>query len=135
MILLSLLTRITREWWDWAIINFDVYISEAVIDEISAGDPVTAKQRIYIVSSFKRLELTEDVRKMAKIYIDKLEIPPKSALDTIHIAIAAVHSLDYLVTWNCSHNANGIIIKKLIEINTVCGVKTPVICTPEELME
>lgn len=46
-----------------------------------------------------------------------------------------VHNIDYLVTWNCTHLANGEVIKKLMKINEPIGVHSPIICTPEELME
>ena len=52
---------------------------------------------------------------MTDIYIAKLEIPPKAVGDAVHNAIASIHEVDYLVTLNCSHIANGGIIKKLAE--------------------
>jgi hypothetical protein len=55
--------------------------------------------------------------------------------DTYHLAIASWYNIDFLVTWNCSHPANGFIIRELKKINLDMGVKTPEICTPEELME
>lgn len=72
---------------------------------------------------------------MAQIYMEKLEIPEKSIRDAIHIAIASIHDVDYLITWNCAHIANGEVIKKLMLINDYYNVQTPIICTPEELME
>jgi hypothetical protein len=63
-------------------------------------------------------------------------VPPKeSAADALHIAIAAVHGIDYLLTWNCRHLANA---ARRHEIETQvedAGYGCPVICTPEELME
>jgi len=65
----------------------------------------------------------------------KLEIPEKSFRDAAHLAVASVHNIDYLITWNCAHLANGEHIRKLIKINKSFGVQTPIIYTPEELME
>ncbi len=81
------------------------------------------------------MELTEKVEKIAQIYMEKLGIPKKALRDAAHLAVASVHNIDYLVTWNCVHLANGEIIKKLLKINEKLSIKTPVICTPEELME
>jgi hypothetical protein len=67
------------------------------------------------------LEINSKVGEMTDIYIAELEIPPKAIGDAVHIAIAYIHQVDYLVTWNCSHIANGGIIKKLAEVNTNCG--------------
>ncbi|MDG6027432.1 MAG: hypothetical protein E3K40_12130 [Candidatus Brocadia sp.] len=64
-----------------------------------------------------------------------MSIPKKTLHDAAHLAVAYVHNIDYLVTWNCVHLANGEIIKKLLKINEKLSIKTPVICTPEELME
>ena len=66
--------------------------------------------------------------------MNQLNIPEKSIRDAVHLAVASVHNIDYLVTWNCAHIANGEIIKKLMKINERLGVHTPIICTPEELM-
>ncbi len=127
--------EITRQWWEKAIEQFEIYISEAVMEEISTSDLEAVRRRLEKVDTFKRLELNVSVEKMAQVYVDRLKIPKKSALDAVHLAVASIHNMDYLVTWNCSHIANGIIIKKLLEVNTSYGVKTPVICTPEELLE
>ena len=72
---------------------------------------------------------------MAVLYIKELKIPEKALRDAIHLAIASTHNIDYLVSWNCKHIANAIVINKLRKINEKLGIYTPVICTPEELME
>ena len=62
-------------------------------------------------------------------------LPVKSADDALHIAVAAMNGIPYLLTWNCRHLANAA-MRPVIE--TVCagkGVKAPIICTPEELLE
>lgn len=59
----------------------------------------------------------------------------KAATDAAHIAIAAVHGMNYLMTWNCAHIANAKIAKAIENICTERGFECPVICTPEELME
>ena len=127
--------EITQEWWPRAIKRFEVYISEIVVEEAGLGDIEAAKKRLAVLKDFSHLELTEKVEKMSQIYMEKLKITKKSARDAIHIAIASVHNVDYLVTWNCAHIANAEIIKKLMKINNSFGIHTPIICTPEELLE
>ena len=127
--------QITSEWWPKAVKRFDVYISEVVVEEAAAGNKESAEQRLNKLKGFLHLELTEKVEKIAQIYMEKLSIPKKSLRDAAHLAVASVHNIDYLVTWNCVHLANGEIIKKLLKINEKLSIKTPVICTPEELME
>jgi len=127
--------QITTEWWPKAVKRFDVYISEVVVEEAAAGNKESAEQRLNELKGFPYLELTEKVEKIAQIYMEKLGIPQKALRDAAHLAVASVHNIDYLVTWNCVHLANGEIIKKLLKINEKLSIKTPVICTPEELME
>lgn len=126
--------EITREWWPKAVNRFDIFISEAVIEEDSAGDQEAARKRIEELKKFPHLQLNDKVEQMAQVYIDKLDIPQKAYRDAIHLAVASVHNVEYLVTWNCAHLANAEIIRKLIKINESFGLSTPLICTPEELM-
>lgn len=127
--------QITWEWWPKAVKRFDIYISEVVVEEAAAGNEEAAKKRLKELKGFFHLELTENVERIAKIYMEKLGIPKKALRDAAHLAVASVHNIDYLVTWNCVYLANGEIIKKLLKLNERLGIKTPVICTPEELME
>jgi predicted nucleic acid-binding protein len=126
--------KITWEWWLKAIERFDVFISDVVIDEVSLGDPEAVKRRLDELRDFPYLELNNRVEDMARGYLDRLGIPEKSYRDATHLAVASVHNIDYLVTWNCTHIANGEIIKRLMKINGSFGIHTPIICTPEELM-
>lgn len=127
--------EITRQWWPIAIRRYNIFISDTVIDEVSSGDPDAAKRRLDEIKDFPRLEFNENVEKLAQIYVDRLNIPEKSNLDAVHLAIACMNNVDYIVTWNCTHLANGEIIKKLMKINESLGIHTPIICTPENLLE
>jgi predicted nucleic acid-binding protein len=127
--------EITRQFWEKALNDFEVFISQAVVDEISEGDREAAEKRMTLVKDFSYLSINENVEKLAKLYMKRLGLPAKAYSDAIHIAVACNHDIDYLATWNCSHIANGAIIKRLMKINSDEGIKTPVICTPEELVE
>ena len=127
--------QITREWWPRAVTRFDVFISEIVVEEASLGDPEAAKRRLDELKDFPLLELNDRVEEMAGIYIETLLIPETALRDATHLAVACIHNIDYLATWNCAHIANGEVIKKLMKINESFGIHTPIICTPEELME
>jgi predicted nucleic acid-binding protein len=126
--------EITKEWWNRALKRFNIFISEVVLSEAGLGDHSLAEKRLQELKNLPLLELTDEVEKMARIYIERLKIPPKALRDAAHLAIASVHNIDYLVTWNCVHIANGEIIKQLLKVNEALGIKTPVICTPEGLM-
>jgi predicted nucleic acid-binding protein len=126
--------EITRQWWPMAMERYNVFISEIVVEEASFGDTEAAKRRLMELKDFPHLELSDKIEEITQVYMDRLDIPEKSFRDAAHLAVASVHNIDYLVTWNCAHLANGEIIKKLMKINKSFGIYTPIICTPEELM-
>ena len=127
--------QLTQDWWERALPKLDPYLSPVVLNEISKGDPVAAQQRIQIASSFAVLELVSEIQDLAEAYFVAIDLSEKCRADAYHLAVAVWHGMDYLVTWNCSHIAGGR-VKRIIEsINTNQGIMTPVICTPEELME
>jgi hypothetical protein len=79
------------------------------------------------------LDITPAVAELASDILAMRIIPHKAATDAAHIAIAAVHSMDFLVTWNCVHIANAAIVKALVAVCRKHAWECPVICTPEEL--
>ncbi|HCV31978.1 MAG TPA: DNA-binding protein [Microcoleaceae bacterium UBA9251] len=126
--------EVTRDWWEFRRSNFNLYISQVVLDEIAEGDSEIAAQRLEIVRDFPLLELNQAVRDLAGQFLARSNLPPKAADDAVHIAAATVYGLDYLLTWNCKHIANAQIQRKLAEISLDFGYQLPIICTPYELL-
>ena len=126
--------ELTREWWEKRRDIFQLYISQLVVDEASAGDPVAARERLMVLEDLPLLDITPEVTELATGILASGKIPRKAATDAAHIAIAAVHGMDFLVTWNCVHIANATIAKALASICREHACECPVICTPEELM-
>ena len=84
-----------------ALNKFDIFISEAVIEEASMGDHNAALMRLKEIENFPSLELNKKVQEMAKIYKEGLNIPDKSLRDAVYLAFASVHNIDYLITLLC----------------------------------
>lgn len=118
-----------------ALPHFEVFISPIVLEEISRGDEQAAKMRIERVSSFALLEVLPEVRDLAESYFSTIEIPEKARADSYHLALATWHGMDFMISWNCPHIVSGRVKKIIDEINSTYGIRTPVVCTPEELME
>jgi predicted nucleic acid-binding protein len=127
--------KLTHEWWQSALPKFDVYISAPIIDEISRGDQVAAEERLRLVETFPLLPGSQDIEILADAYHAALQLPERSKLDAVHLAYASWHGIDYLVTWNCAHLASARVRRMVSDWNAVNGIWTPVICTPEELLE
>jgi predicted nucleic acid-binding protein len=127
--------QITRDWWDNASSRFDLYISAVVMDEISRGDKTAAGERQNTVTGMKLLARTNGVDDLTTVYARDLPIPEHVVADCYHLAFACWHGMDYLVSWNMAHIVNGGVIRRVMDLNSSRGIRTPVICTPEELME
>lgn len=126
--------QLTREWWETARFDYELYISEAVIAECSQGDQEQSKQRLEVIRGIKVLSLSDEVFELAEVYYKLLSIPEKSRVDSLHLAITVIHEINYLLTWNCKHMAHGEIRTKIHYYNKQNNLFEPVILTPYELM-
>ena len=126
--------KVTQDWWDGPSKKFDLFVSELVIAEASAGDSNAARARLDLIRDIPLLGAKEEIDRLAELLVNKGPIPPKAAEDAVHIAFATVHGMDYLVTWNFKHIANAEIRKAIMRLTEKAGYSSSVICTPEELM-
>ena len=127
--------QITQEWWDTRRESYELCISQLVRNEAGAGDALAAQERLEVLKPMTVLEISDESLDLAKELIKAGALPAKAADDALHIAVAAMNGIPFLLTWNCRHLANAT-MRPVIE--SVCagkGVKTPIICTPEELLE
>jgi hypothetical protein len=102
--------------------------------EAKAGNDEAARERLKTIGGLPLLDITEEVERLAIRILTSGVIPKKAATDAAHIAIATVHGMEYLMTWNCVHLANAIITKAVARICRQEGFECPIICTPEELL-
>ncbi|OGJ90398.1 MAG: hypothetical protein A2268_13475 [Candidatus Raymondbacteria bacterium RifOxyA12_full_50_37] len=127
--------EITKLFWENNMRKYDPCISLYVMQEIEKGDKERAAKRKSCINHFALLEITPMIETLAKVYSKELKIPGKAKMDAFHLATAVHHEIDYLVTWNFTHLSNGWIRRQLDKINNRLGIKTSIICSPEELME
>jgi predicted nucleic acid-binding protein len=125
--------QITEEWWQVRRQEFDLYISQSVLNEVSAGDPDAASLRLQAVASLPLLDITAGVEELAARFLKHHLMPARAAEDALHVATATAHGMEYLLTWNCRHIANAEIRHGLTQVAAAEGYTLPVICTPEEL--
>ena len=125
----------TRAWWDGGHSNFELFTSQEVLQEAGIGDAGMARQRLELLASITKLELTEDVGALAQRLIDAGLVPEKAASDAVHIAVASVHQMNYLVTWNFKHIANPYTRDRLRAVVADAGFHLPVMCSPKELIQ
>lgn len=126
--------QVTREWWNRRD-RFVLYVSQAVLDEAARGDVEAAARRLTALQGIQALAVTAEVSDLAERFIRENAMPAKAAIDAVHVAVAVVNGMDYLLTWNCTHIANAAIRSKIERICREAELQPTVICTPEELME
>jgi hypothetical protein len=123
----------TKLWWRTRRQFYELFISDIVLQEVRGGDPEMAAAREASLATLSQLEQSPVADALALQLIDMNIIPEKAAGDAAHIAIAAVHGMDFLLTWNCKHINNAMLKRRIEATCSDLGFRCPVICTPDEL--
>ena len=126
---------LTHQWWAQERHNYELVTSQYVLDEASAGDPELAAERLQSLEGIPLLPLDPRIGLIASEILSRAILPPKAAIDALHIAMVAHHGIEYLLTWNCRHIANGKILPRIHDALTDMGLVIPIICTPEEMVD
>ena len=125
---------LTIRWWEHELVEYDAYTSILVQREIERVNEPYRTGCLNLIKPLAQLELLDEVAILAEGYIERGIFHRKYMADAIHVAIAAVHKMDYLVTWNFGHIANVRKPSRLRLFNTAAGFFSPVIVTPEFLV-
>lgn len=126
--------ELTREWWTRRRHDFELFASTVVVDEVSKGERELAAQRLAYLREVELLAVTAEARWLAHRLIREAAIPAKAEIDALHIAVAAMNGMTYLVSWNCTHIVNAITLPLVYDICRISGYEPPFVCTPQELM-
>ena len=126
--------RVTEDFWTRHRERYELRVSQFVWDEIARGDSRAAQRRIELVRKIPVLAVDDRVGALAELLVSQSAIPEEARLDAAHVAIAAVHAVDYLLTWNLKHIAHAIVRRRIEAACRSAGYEVPVLCTPEELM-
>jgi hypothetical protein len=127
--------QLTQEWWQKRRTDFDLYISQLVLEEIRDGDATAAAYRLQSIVGIPLLILDEAVIILAEKLMQDVPLPSKATEDALHIAVATINGMDYLLTWNCKHLANAVLRGRVERVCRAVGYEPPIICTPQELLE
>jgi hypothetical protein len=125
----------TREWWSRRRHDFELFSSAVAVNEASKGNAPLASERLAYLAEATMLDINDDALVLAGELVRRTRIPSKADVDALHVAVAAVHGMDYLISWNCRHIVNASILPEVYTVCRVMGFEPPLICTPSELME
>ena len=93
-----------------------------------------AERRLQSLQGIPMLVETPESDALVLRLVARLGLPQKAEADAYHIAIAAANSMDFLLTWNCTHINNLHMLRRIEETFRDAGFVPPVIGTPEELV-
>ncbi len=127
--------QITRQWWTEERQHFDVYISEETLAELNDGAYPNKSQVLASVSGLPILSHTPRIQEIVQVYIDNYVMPRKLQGDARHLAYASLYQMDFLLTWNCNHLANGNKLRHIRIINTRLELPVPQLVIPSQLFQ
>ena len=125
--------KVTVDWWETRRERFDLYASQAVVEEASGGDREAAWRRRAALD-VAVLTVTEAAEALARELVRQSAVPASGHNDALHVAVSAVHGVDYLLTWNHRHLDNAETKPIVRDVCAGFGHVSPEICTPGGLM-
>jgi hypothetical protein len=120
---------------EWTVMAIRLFVSEVVLAEAARGDAVAAARRIEAAGGMETLAVTPEAQLLASALLNAAALPRNAAIDAVHVALAAAHGMNFLLTWNCTRIANAVIRPRIEAVCEKQGFRPPVICTSEELVE
>lgn len=110
-----------------------VFISDVVINEIEAAPEELRSHFLSLVVNFTLLKVNDEAEALAQDYVNHNIINEKYFDDALHVAIASVNSVQYLLSWNYKHLVN-VKTRKLVALaNATKDYPAVEIIAPPEL--
>jgi predicted nucleic acid-binding protein len=125
---------LTIRWWEHEMPDYRAVVSPLVARELERVAEPHRSSYLNLIASLEQVELTEEATILAEGYVSRGIFHRKYIADALHVAIASVHKVDYLVTWNFGHLANVRRQARIRLFNTAAGFYVPMIVTPEFLV-
>ena len=104
------------------------------LELINAPQKVRELLHNYSIEKFNRIELTEEAILLADTYIAEKVVGKTSLEDCRHIAMATIHKVDVLASWNFKHIVNLDKIKGYNSVNLKLGYQMIEIRSPKDLI-
>ena len=98
--------------------EYDIFISDIVFREIIKASEEKRQLLSDLIVTYhpKELEITDEVMRLADLYMQEGVLPQRTIDDARHVAIATIYEMDALISWNLKHLAN---LKRMERVNGV----------------
>ncbi|HXF42945.1 MAG TPA: PIN domain-containing protein [Pyrinomonadaceae bacterium] len=126
---------LTIRWFERELAEYEAFVSGLVRCELSCFAEPHRTGYLNLLKDFKELEVVDEAAILAEGYIERGLFQRKFLADALHVAIASIYKIDYLVTWNFGHIANARKQTRIRLFNTSAGFFSPQIVTPEFLVQ
>lgn len=124
----------TVNFWNNILPDYQVYISEITIKELEETPDITLKRKLRnLVKDFKILKTNNEIRNLAKAYLERGIFPEKYIDDALHVATASFYSISYVVSWNFAHLVKVKTRKWVNSVNILEEYQKIEIISPQEL--
>ena len=126
--------QLTRAFWFDRLPDFDPVISNIVLSEIHDTPNEKKREKMeQLVKGIEMVILNEEADILANEYVRRGIIPEKYSADAIHIAIAVVNGVRYLVSWNFKHIVKVSTRREVNLINALLDYEGIELLAPPEL--
>lgn len=112
----------TRECWSERRHDYELFSSAVAVNEARRGEGPLANERLGFLAETTLLDITDAAASLAR---SRTRIPSKAAVDALHVAVATVHGMDYLLSWNCKQIVNGNILPQVYAVCRISGFEPP----------
>ena len=134
MVQIAAIQEQARDWWRIERPKFELVTSQLTLDEAAAGDPVPASERLKLLDGLPIMPISKEAELLADRILAGHMMPQKAAADALHVALAALARVDYLLTLNCKHIANAHELPRVYCLLASEGLGGLLICTPAEFL-
>src|SRR5438874_621711 len=100
----------TQDWWSQRRGFFQCVTSDETLAESARGDAEQVRLRLSALAGMPSLAITVEAEKLAADFLLTGAMPAAARSDAVHLAVASVARVDYVLTWNCRHLANAQIL-------------------------
>jgi hypothetical protein len=121
----------TQDFWPRLVDEMLPFVSALVVKEASGGNPAVAQKRLDAIRDFAVLGTTPEAERLAQALVDAQSIPAECPEDALHIAVAAIAGMDFIVTWNFSHINNPFTKMMIRHAVETAGYQCPEIVSPD----